>query len=91
MVVAVERGSRGVELEKSEGDKREYRLVTLPNGLAALLISDPDDQGFFDPTDSQDDDDGQTFPYVHSPTSNHSRGCEITPNQDQERAVPNLT
>lgn len=29
------------EVIKSPEDKREYRVVTLPNALKALLISDP--------------------------------------------------
>ena len=30
-----------VQVEKSQGDDREYRYITLTNGLRALLISDP--------------------------------------------------
>ena len=31
----------GVEIERSPGDTRDYRALTLPNGLEALVVSDP--------------------------------------------------
>lgn len=33
--------TEGVQVIQSAEDKREYRYVTLPNGMAALLIHDP--------------------------------------------------
>jgi insulysin len=35
-------GQAGVDVIKNAIDKRDYRVLTLPNGLRALLISDPD-------------------------------------------------
>lgn len=32
----------GVEPVKSAEDRREYRIVTLPNDLKCILVSDPD-------------------------------------------------
>ncbi len=34
--------SSGAEVIKNAIDKRDYRVLTLPNGLRALLVSDPD-------------------------------------------------
>ena len=45
----------GAVVQKSAGDPREYRHVTLPNGLKALLISDPSDQAFYDDGDDEGD------------------------------------
>ena len=34
--------AHGVEIERSPADTREYRALALPNGLEALVVSDPD-------------------------------------------------
>ena len=43
---SVSAGAHGIEIERSPADTREYRAFVLDNGLAALVVSDPDaDEG----------------------------------------------
>jgi hypothetical protein len=48
------------DLLKSENDKRLYRYLTLPNGLHALLISDPETSVLENDTAKGDADDEES-------------------------------
>ncbi|CAD7086908.1 unnamed protein product [Hermetia illucens] len=64
--------------DKSENDKKEYRMLKLPNGLTAMLVSDP----------SPVPDDGSSIPSMCSTdsedeTSSDEEECESTETESE--------